>query len=172
VSDLQRGADRIQDLTAQLAAERAARQAEREAMERLTESQHRYVALVALRDQQIAALREGLVQAETALLAYRFPAGENAEQLSRRAGDAITKARALLATPAAEPDDEIRMPIHPGIPGVGVVVSAGPRPELVIERDVSSIDCERCGRYIELDEHEGDLCNDCRATMTAGEEAT
>lgn len=129
-------------------------------------------AQLAERDQQIAALREGLVQAETALLAYRFPAGENAEQLSRRAGDAITKARALLATPAAEPDDEIRMPIHPGIPGVGVVVSAGPRPELVIERDVSSIDCERCGRYIELDEHEGDLCNDCRATMTAGEEAT
>ena len=60
-------------------------------------------------------------------------------------------------------DDEIRMPMEPGIPGVGVVVSAGPRPELVIERDVSSIDCERCGRYIELDEHEGDLCNDCRA---------
>jgi hypothetical protein len=36
---------------------------------------------------------------------------------------------------SAEPDDEIRMPIHLGIPGVGVVVSAGPRPELVIEDD-------------------------------------
>jgi len=42
---------------------------------------------------------------------------------------------ALLTPPSAEPDDEIRMPMTPGIPGVGVVVSAGPRPELVIEAD-------------------------------------
>jgi len=120
VSDLQRGADRIQDLTAQLAAERAARQAEREAMERLTESQHRYVALVALRDQQIAALREGLeslvgnaggydMSIVRALCHQARAAGGNPSALNlvERVMAAEEKARALLAQPAG--DQEGRM---------------------------------------------------------------
>ena len=106
---------------------------------------------LAARDQQIAALREAL------RLMYYGSATLSQIEIQEHARSL------LLGTLPAEPDDEIRMPMTPGIPGMGVVVSAGPRPELVIERDVSSIDCERCGRYIELDEHEGDLCNDCRA---------
>jgi hypothetical protein len=43
---------------AQLAEEMEARRSEREATTRLAESQHRYVAQVKQRDQQIAALRE------------------------------------------------------------------------------------------------------------------
>ncbi len=167
--------------------------------EKLDAWQQRDAALAQLaeRDQQLAALREArdtlcacihdvepddfracgtcwltLDSAILALLAPQAVDGFDSTAPRLRFDSAAATLAYLTADddPAAAPDDEIRMPMETGIPGVGVVVSAGPRPELVIERDVSSIDCERCGRSIELDEHEGDLCNDCRATMP--EEAT
>jgi hypothetical protein len=167
----------------QLAAERTARQAAEQERDDWYRDFNEVHAQLAERDQQLAALRAaaglmskrlvtGITNREDQRESLCIACGKRWAETGTPLHATACPTRALLAMPAAEPDDEIRMPIHPGIPGVGVVVSAGPRPELVIEPDVSSIDCERCGRYIELDEHEGDLCNDCRATMTAGEEAT
>jgi len=119
-------------------------------------------AQLAERDQQIAALREArdtlcecihdvepddfracgtcwltLDSAILALLAPQAVDGFDSTAPRLRFDSAAATLAYLTADddPAAAPDDEIRMPIHPGIPGVGVVVSAGPRPELVLEDD-------------------------------------
>ena len=137
--------DEIKNLRAELAARLAAEKLGAYTALKLTQQLEENVRLT----QQIAALRAGI--------------GAIADGCLIRGYDSIAEDLcALLTPPSAEADDEIRMPMSPGIPGVGVVVRAGPRPELVIERDISVIDCERCGAYIELEEHEGDLCNDCR----------
>jgi hypothetical protein len=110
-------------LNDQLAAEHAARQAA---------EQERDTAR-----QQIAALREvlsGMLESYDLVMGTELAFSDLTRSMFRVAFiNEPERARALLATPSAEPDDEIRMPIQPGIPGVGVVVSAGPRPELVIE---------------------------------------
>src|SRR6187551_1472160 len=119
-------------------------------------------AQLAERDQQIAALREArdtlcecihnvepddfracgacwlkLDSAILALLAPQAVDGFDSTAPRLRFGSAAATLAYLTADddPAAAPDDEIRMPMAPGIPGVGVVVSAGPRPELVLEDD-------------------------------------
>ena len=119
-------------------------------------------AQLAERDQQIAALREArdtlcecihdvepddfracgacwlkLDSAILALLAPQAVDGFDSTAPRLRFDSAAATLAYLTADddPAAAPDDEIRMPMTPGIPGVGVVVSAGPRPELVIEAD-------------------------------------
>ena len=119
-------------------------------------------AQLAERDQQIAALREArdtlcecihdvepddfracgtcwltLDSAILALLAPQAVDGFDSTAPRLRFDSAAATLAYLTADddPAAAPDDEIRMPIHLGIPGVGVVVSAGPRPELVLEDD-------------------------------------
>jgi len=119
-------------------------------------------AQLAERDQQIAALREArdtlcacihdvepddfracgtcwltLDSAILALLAPQAVDGFDSTAPRLRFDSAAATLAYLTADddPAAAPDDEIRMPMETGIPGVGVVVSAGPRPELVLEDD-------------------------------------
>ena len=119
-------------------------------------------AQLAKRDQQIAALREArdtlcecihdvepddfracgtcwlkLDSAILALLAPQAVDGFDSTAPRLRFDSAAATLAYLTADddPAAAPDDEIRMPMETGIPGVGVVVSAGPRPELVLEDD-------------------------------------
>jgi len=119
-------------------------------------------AQLAKRDQQIAALREArdtlcecihdvepddfracgtcwlkLDSAILALLAPQAVDGFDPTAPRLRFDSAAATLAYLTADdePSAAPDDEIRMPMTPGIPGVGVVVSAGPRPELVLEDD-------------------------------------
>ena len=120
------------------------------------------IAQLAERDQQLAALREArdtlcecihdvepddfracgtcwltLDSAILALLAPQAVDGFDSTAPRLRFDSAAATLAYLTADddPAAAPDDEIRMPMTPGIPGVGVVVSAGPRPELVLEDD-------------------------------------
>ena len=99
---------------------------------------------LAAKDREIAALRKAgealWVELEDATFGYEGVHWK----VQRDAPPVLDAWRALLATPAAEPDDEIRMPMTPGIPGVGVVVSAGPRPDLVLSDEPA--DAERAAR--------------------------
>jgi multidrug efflux pump subunit AcrA (membrane-fusion protein) len=90
---------------AQLAEEMEARRSEREATTRLAESQHRYVAQVKQRDQQLAALREAR---QAAVLALDSDCMSLCDSNTSSAPcscwpDRIDRTRrALLAPPAAE----------------------------------------------------------------------
>jgi hypothetical protein len=128
-------ADMMRIIGEQLAAERAARQAAYEKYARLADDHTDLVKEWAIQVQQLAALREGLEQLADVWHDTAHGVMDSVAEMRACRKPVCAETRALLAQPSAEPDNEIRMSVSPGIVGVGVVVSAGPRPELVLEDD-------------------------------------